>query len=68
MHCGGVQSTEWLVTVYKGINLVGQPPQYYFLNARGTTFDPATQQEENPCPKTEGGPSQFSQLGLCKRR
>ena len=26
--CGGVESTEWLVTVYKGVNLVGQPPQY----------------------------------------
>ena len=34
--CGGVQSTQWLVTVYKGVNLVGQPPQYYCLQAPGT--------------------------------
>jgi hypothetical protein len=46
ISCGGVQSTEWLVTKYKSSNQPAGEPFYYCLTSPPGTFDPAVNQ---PC-------------------
>jgi hypothetical protein len=50
--CGGVQSTQWIVTVYKSTGQIGVQPQNYCLTAPGT-FDPSSTQ---PCSITPPAP------------
>jgi hypothetical protein len=66
MMFGGVQSTEWLVTVYKGINLVGQPPQCYCLQSPGT-FRASDQGHSLQRRRARAGPRHRLIHRLCQR-
>src|SRR6266568_4618682 len=51
--CGGIQSTQWLVTQYKASNQISGTPQYYVLTSPGT-FDPSVNQPTNVIPPVPG--------------
>ena len=56
ISCGGVQSTQWQVTMYKASGQSGGQPQYYCLTSPGT-FDPSLTQ---PCTVIPPPPGFFS--------